>query len=239
MTRDAADGIRIRRLGRGDPRVMSAAFAAGRRPRAPPGQASETREGVTIPRAAPAADPTRAARQAGSQQATADTTTSSATTPAYVTASRRETPKSSVTSRRLATSAAPSPIPMPTEVQPRHPLPHHQAEDARPRRAERAAHADLAPALGDAAGEHAVDAGRREHQRRDRERLEQDQREAPLGRRRRDHRRPSSRRARSADPCRPTRSPAGWPARAPPRRRARGPRATARCPRTATAPSVM
>ena len=31
--------------------------------------------------------------------------------------------------------------------------------------------------------EHAVDAGGREHQRRERERLEQDQREAPLGRR--------------------------------------------------------
>ena len=56
-------------------------------------------------------------------------------------------------------------------------------------------------------GENPVDAGCRQHQRHERERLEQDQREAPLGSRRRDAGPPSWPSARSADPYPPTRSP--------------------------------
>src|SRR5215210_3694516 len=59
---------------------------------------------------------TRAARHAGTQQATAETPSSSMVTPRYVTGSTWETSKSSVTRARLAAAAAPSPTTTPSTV---------------------------------------------------------------------------------------------------------------------------
>lgn len=59
---------------------------------------------------------TRAARHAGIQHAIPDTPSSSATTPRYVIGSSRDTPNSSVTRARLATTAPASPRTAPNAV---------------------------------------------------------------------------------------------------------------------------
>ena len=113
-----------------------------------------------------------AARQAGTAHAVIATPASSAITPRYVTGSRRRNAKQhrddGLGRRDRAADADRD-----AEPGERHPLADDQREDVPARRAQRRAHPDLAGPLGHAAGEHAVDAGGREHQRRERERLEQ------------------------------------------------------------------
>ena len=122
----------------------------------------------------------RVARRAGNQQANTATATSTSGAKTNVRRSSVVTPYRKLSSTRLDAAAASRPATAPVAIR-RGPLPHDQADDVAPLRAERHPDANLPAALGDGVAEEAVDAERREHQRQGREEPDATGVEARLG----------------------------------------------------------
>ena len=131
-------------------------------------------------------DPRRPSSRRPTRAATA-TPPSSSATPTYVSGSTRDTPNNSDSSSRLAATRHRDPMVTPATTSD-----HSRPTTCRTmfgrRRTQCRANADLAHTLGHAAGDDAIQADCRQQQRGDRERLDHDEREPSLRRRRRDER---------------------------------------------------